>query len=151
MSVARAASPLGPFTRRGDADGTRSDALLTQAGNGSAIAAPGHNCIVTDDAGDDFIVYHGYVDGNRAGPRALLLDRLQWTAPNGSTSPVGVWPLVSARGEAAGTPSTTPQEAPFIKPPAAGGAMAEPPPYADPPFVLTRVLFSAVFSSDMVL
>ena len=128
VSVARAAIPLGPFLRRGDSIGTRQDALLAQAGNGSRIAAPGHNCIVTDDVGNDFIVYHGYVDGNRAGPRALHLDLLQWTSPNGTLSTVRVWPQVGPHGPAGGTPSTTPQVVPFIKspspPPAAAAAPA---------------------------
>lgn len=103
--------PLGPFTRRGDVDGTGRDVMLAQPGNGSRIAAPGHNCIVSDDSGRDWLLYHGYVSGNLNGPRALMLDPLLWTAPNGTHSPVGVWPSV-----AGGVPSTTPQVAPFIKP-----------------------------------
>jgi arabinan endo-1,5-alpha-L-arabinosidase len=107
--ASRAAHPTGPFTRRGDADGTGRDLLLAQRGSGSAIAAPGHNCIVVDDAGNDWIVYHGYVGGNLNGPRALQLDRVYWSAPNGSTSPVGIWPAVLD-----GAPSTTPQAVPVI-------------------------------------
>ena len=107
--ASRAPHPTGPFTRRGDADGTGRDTLLAQRGSGSDIAAPGHNCMVTDDAGNDWIVYHGYVGGNLNGPRALQLDRVHWSAPNGTASPVGVWPAVLD-----GTPSTTPQAVPVI-------------------------------------
>jgi arabinan endo-1,5-alpha-L-arabinosidase len=115
VSVARGSTPLGPFLRRGDSDGTGHDTLLAQAGNGSLIAAPGHNCIVTDDAGNDFIVYHGYVGGNRAGPRALHIDLLQWVSPNGTLSDVRAWPQVGPRGAGGGVPSTTPQVVPYIK------------------------------------
>ena len=101
---------LGPFTRRGDADGTGRDVMLAQAGDGSRIAAPGHNCIVTDDAGNDWLLYHGYVGGNLNGPRALQLDLLLWTTPNGTHSPIGVWPAV-----AGGVPSTTPQAVPYVR------------------------------------
>ena len=78
--VARARDPLGPFERRG---------ATTATGRGEILAAgywgaPGHNAIVTDDAGADWIVYHAVdparplQDGIPFVRRPMLLDRLSY-------------------------------------------------------------------------
>ena len=99
VMVARStAGPLGPFTKLGNATGSGSNVILSE-GPGGAFAAPGHNSIVTDDAGVDWMFYHAYKDGDLAGPRMLLMDRVQYDAAG--------WPFV-------GEPSSTPQPAPVV-------------------------------------
>lgn len=108
VSVGRSASPLGPFV---DAHGVSLTAsrvggtpVVTQ--NGNRWIGAGHNGLVTDWSGQDYLVYHAidrahpYLDApygvNR---RPMLLDRLDW---------IDGWPVVRA---GAG-PSDTPQPGP---------------------------------------
>jgi len=100
VSVARsAAGARGPFVKMGAASGSDSSVVLS-AGPGGAFAAPGHNAVVTDAAGDDWLVYHAYAAAPAAGGnRTLMLDKILWTADG--------WPFV-------GSPSTTPQPAPVV-------------------------------------
>ena len=87
--VARSASPTGPFQKRGDALGTGNSTILT---GDDFFRGPGHNAIVTDSKGDDWIVYHA-VDPNKptlsdghSVRRPMLIDRIRYDA-NG-------WPYV---------------------------------------------------------
>ena len=70
---------------------------------------PGHNAIVQDDAGQDWIVYHAIPRDdprllNTVNRRPVLIDRIEW---------VDGWPVVNAgRG-----PSDAPQAAPVIDAP----------------------------------
>lgn len=44
------------------------------------FAGTGHNAeIVSDDAGNDWILYHAYLRENPQKGRVLLLDRIQWS------------------------------------------------------------------------
>ena len=64
---------------------------------------PGHNSeVVTDDAGQTWLLYHAYDAQDPAKGRVLLLDKLQWDCDG--------WPSVQG-----GTPSTTPQDTPIFK------------------------------------
>jgi arabinan endo-1,5-alpha-L-arabinosidase len=92
----RSRSPAGPFV---DRDGVP---LLTSRVGGTPVVQPngnswvgtGHNAVVTDDAGQDWLVYHAI---NRVDPyldepfgineRPMLLDRLDW---------IDGWPTVRA-------------------------------------------------------
>ncbi|SCF21931.1 Glycosyl hydrolases family 43 [Micromonospora viridifaciens] len=108
VQVGRSRSPRGPFV---DRDGQRLDVsraggtpVLTQ--NGNRWIGTGHNAVLTDLSGQDWIVYHAI---DRADPyldepfgineRPMLLDRLDW---------VDGWPTVNA---GAG-PSDGPRPAP---------------------------------------
>jgi arabinan endo-1,5-alpha-L-arabinosidase len=90
VNVARSRSPFGPFTR--DPDNPILEANQT-------FNAPGHNSVVTDDAGQQWIVYHAYVRPDFTF-RVMLIDRIEW---------VDGWPVVGDGG-----PSTEPQEIPQI-------------------------------------
>jgi arabinan endo-1,5-alpha-L-arabinosidase len=93
VGVARATSPLGPFTRSPD------NPILAR---NPAFWAPGHNAVVTDAAGSDWIVYHAMVEGDPTNLRYLFIDRIEWKDG---------WPVVNA-----GTgPSSTPQPAPAVR------------------------------------
>jgi arabinan endo-1,5-alpha-L-arabinosidase len=102
VMVARSASAFGPFEEmRG----------VVLANNGFWVA-PGHNSVATDDAGDDWMLYHAidaegdYLDGRRRLPwrsaRVMLIDRLEYRDG---------WPRI-----AGDQPSTGPRPAPAIAP-----------------------------------
>lgn len=87
LMVARADSALGPFEEL--------DAPVVEPS--ATWRAPGHNSIVTDDEGNDWIVYHAIAAaGTRA--RRTLLDRIVYSDG---------WPRVPG-----GEPSATPRHAP---------------------------------------
>lgn len=110
--VARSRSPLGPFT---DQDGvaitsTRVGGTPMLAQNGNRWVGTGHNTVVTDLAGQDWIVYHAvdrndpYYSGQATyTKRPVLIDPLDW---------VRGWPVV--RGGAG--PSDTVQPGPVAQP-----------------------------------
>lgn len=91
VRTGRSESLLGPYE---DADGNDlrevKGPTVVEAGNG--FVGPGHNDVLTDDAGDDWLLYHAYEEGEgyiQGTPRRpLMLDRLDWS---------GGWPTVSDR------------------------------------------------------
>lgn len=110
--VARSKSPLGPFV---DQDGvsilaTRVGGTPLLAQNGNRWIGTGHNTVVTDFAGQSWIIYHAVdqTDPTYAGQpgytkRPVLIDPLDWR---------GGWPVV--RGGAG--PSDTVQAGPVAQP-----------------------------------
>ncbi|HEX6374045.1 MAG TPA: glycoside hydrolase family 43 protein [Longimicrobium sp.] len=103
--VARSRSATGPFQTLAAATGARNSVILEQANH---WVAPGHNSVITDARGDDWIVYHA-VDSRRprAKPtddvntrRVMLIDRLRY---------VDGWPRVD-RG-----PSAEPRPRPAVR------------------------------------
>ena len=96
--VARSRSATGPFETLAAATGAANSVILEA--NAKWIA-PGHNGIVTDARGDDWMIYHA-VDARR--PRAkpsdevntrriMLIDRIEW---------VGGWPRVAGKSPSSG-------------------------------------------------
>jgi arabinan endo-1,5-alpha-L-arabinosidase len=80
VGVARAASPLGPFTKA-------SGPILT---TGGAWVGPGHCSVVDTPAGDSYMVYHAWKSGavNTPGAgRLVLVDAISWGA-GGPTVPL---------------------------------------------------------------
>jgi GH43 family beta-xylosidase len=85
IGVAKAASPLGPYTKAG------APIVVTKG----PWVGPGHNSVVTTPSGQDWLVYHAWKAGHVNGPgdgRVVLIDRLLWE---------GGWPSASH------TPSST--------------------------------------------
>ncbi|WP_309134460.1 family 43 glycosylhydrolase [Cellulomonas sp.] len=94
VHVGRADAPTGPYL---DRDGV--PLLASRAGgtpvlvqNGNRWVGAGHNAVVTDLAGQDWVVYHAidradpYLDGTEGvNERPMLIDRLDW---------VDGWPVV---------------------------------------------------------
>ena len=79
--VGRSESIDGPYRNR------EGESLLAASGttilHGSErFAGPGHNTVVRDDSGDDWLLYHAYERENpwagEAPRRVLMLDRLSW-------------------------------------------------------------------------
>ena len=102
VMVARSKSASGPFETLEQAKGVPHSLMLFKS---ERWLAPGHNSIVTDKAGQVWIVYHA-IDVNRPrqrqedednSRRILLIDKIEWKDG---------WPHV-------GTPSDEPQPAPI--------------------------------------
>jgi arabinan endo-1,5-alpha-L-arabinosidase len=121
----RSTSPRGPFV---DRDGisllaSRVGGTLVISPNGNTWVGTGHNAVVTDLAGQDWLVYHAidrrdpYLDEPFGiNQRPMLLDRLDW---------IDGWPTVRAGRWA----SEGPQPAPVTT----SGGDARPVPEAAPP------------------
>lgn len=83
VMVARSTDPLGPFETLEQARGVPHSLMLHKS---ERWLAPGHNSVVTDKAGDDWMVYHA-IDVNRPrqrqedeinSRRIMLIDRIEW-------------------------------------------------------------------------
>jgi arabinan endo-1,5-alpha-L-arabinosidase len=105
--VARARKAAGPYETLAQATGTAGTVL----NENDDWQAPGHNCIVTDAAGQDWMFYHA-IDrrqptfdaiNNEQGysRRVLLLDKVVYDEAG--------WPHI-------GTPSSGPRPAPIVRP-----------------------------------
>ncbi len=90
IGVARASSPLGPFTKL-------PQPIVT---SDSAWAGPGHCSVVATPDGETEVIYHAWVGGQVGGGpgRLALVDRIVWTADG--------WPSVP------GAPSSRSQPMP---------------------------------------
>jgi len=102
VMVARSENATGPFETLEQAKGVPHSLMLFKS---ERWLAPGHNSIVTDKAGEVWIIYHA-IDVNRPrqrqedednSRRILLIDKIEWRDG---------WPHV-------GTPSDEPQPAPI--------------------------------------
>lgn len=89
VMVARSTSPLGPFATLASVTGATDSTMLVE---NARWGAPGHNAIIVDDAGTEWIVYHAF-DKSSPGGRMLLIDPLTYT--NG-------WPAVTGRSPSEG-------------------------------------------------
>jgi arabinan endo-1,5-alpha-L-arabinosidase len=103
--VARSRSATGPFQTLAAATGRANSVILEREG---IWVAPGHNSVVQDGAGNDWMLYHA-VDSRtpRSKPadevntrRVMLIDRIVWKDG---------WPMVESGG-----PSTGPRPAPAL-------------------------------------
>lgn len=84
VSVARARSPLGPYEKMAESRGTRTSVILK---GDERWLGPGHNSVLTDEEGRDWMVYHGIRAGtsrfrnaqNEAEMhRVLLVQPMHW-------------------------------------------------------------------------
>ncbi|MDT5271211.1 MAG: arabinan endo,5-alpha-L-arabinosidase [Acidobacteriota bacterium] len=106
--VARSKSPTGPFQTLAQATSAPDSGVVRRS---DMWIAPGHNSIVTDDMGQDWIAYHAInfkrpymtdvIGGDRSVRRVMLLDRVVWRDG---------WPRVES-----GTPSSTAVPAPSVR------------------------------------
>ncbi|WP_422627076.1 family 43 glycosylhydrolase [Rhodococcus sp. (in: high G+C Gram-positive bacteria)] len=104
----RSTSLTGPYLDRKGQDLSDGGGALILAGS-DRWAGPGHNSVVTDDAGNDWIVYHASPRWDITLPsgaqrREGLIDRIVWADD---------WPDVGD-----GSPSSTRPELPFVDLPA---------------------------------
>ena len=93
VMVARSPSATGPFETLEQARGTPESIILGKFGK---WVAPGHNSVITDERGQDWMLYHAVdADRPRVKPaddvntrRAMLIDRIEWRDG---------WPVVTTR------------------------------------------------------
>ena len=99
--VGRSTSITGPYTNKQGGSMVSNNYTTILKGNDS-WKGPGHNSeIITDDAGQDWLLYHAYSSATPDKGRVLMLDKITWDTSG--------WPTVGN-----GTPSTTEQEAPIF-------------------------------------
>ena len=104
--VGRSTSLMGDYEARNNNGTLWSKKMLKNAydvliDRNSRFVGPGHNSeIVTDDEGQDWILYHAYDLTQNESERMLMLDRITWQDG---------WPVVEG-----GSPSTTQKSAPVF-------------------------------------
>lgn len=98
VMVARSKNAEGPFETLAEATKTANSVILNKD---EKWIAPGHNSVVTDDHGQEWMVYHAIDSKNPNGGRIVLIDKI--TYKNG-------WPIVNS-----GTPSITNSPKPSVK------------------------------------
>ena len=104
--VGRSTSLMGDYETRNNNGSLWSKKMLKNAydvliDRNSRFVGPGHNSeIITDDEGQDWILYHAYDLTQNESQRMLMIDRIRWEDG---------WPVVEG-----GTPSTTEQPAPVF-------------------------------------
>lgn len=98
VMVARSRSATGPFQTLAEATGKANSVILEL---NERWIAPGHNSIVTDDAGQDWMFYHAIDSKKTNNGRVMLMDKILYKDG---------WPYIET-----GTPSTTEQEPPTIR------------------------------------
>jgi arabinan endo-1,5-alpha-L-arabinosidase len=77
VMVARSSSPTGPFER---------DPANPILAANEEYLAPGHNAVIRDEEGRDWIVYHAMIAGDFTNYRYLFIDPIEW---------VDGWPVVN--------------------------------------------------------
>lgn len=97
--VARSQSPTGPFL---DAEGrslldSRVGGTNVMHITGNKWLGGGHNTVLTDASGQDWMLYHGINRTNLANGRSLMIDRIDW---------IDGWPTV--RGGAGASDGSVP-------------------------------------------
>lgn len=99
--VGRSKNILGPYASK-DGQLMTNNARTVIITKNSNWVGPGHNSeIITDDAGQDWIMYHAYSRETPEIGRVLMLDRLKWDASG--------WPYVEGKA-----PSSGDQEGPIF-------------------------------------
>lgn len=98
VMVARSKNATGPFETLAEVTGKENSVILER---NEQWIAPGHNSIITDNAGQDWIVYHA-IDAEKPNEgRVMLMDKIVYRDG---------WPQIET-----GTPSVTAQQAPILK------------------------------------
>lgn len=85
ITVGRSKSLFGPYLTK-DGKPLMENYYDTLILGNERVAGPGHQSrLVTDDNGQDWIIYHGYLKDNPKKGRAIFMDRVEW---------VDGWPYV---------------------------------------------------------
>ena len=101
VGVGRSDSPAGPYLDKEGNQMLDNNYTLVITGN-EICKGPGHGSqIITDDEGQTWYLFHGYLRGRSNEGRMMWLEQLLWDEEG--------WPYVES-----GTPSFTPQSAPVF-------------------------------------
>jgi arabinan endo-1,5-alpha-L-arabinosidase len=85
--VGRSTKLTGPYTNKNGGAMTSNNYTTIISGN-DRWKGPGHNSeIITDDNGDDWLLYHSYDRNNNFNGRLMLLDKITWSKDG--------WPTVN--------------------------------------------------------
>jgi arabinan endo-1,5-alpha-L-arabinosidase len=95
VMIARSKSATGPFENKSGELSGKYPIILEK---NSAWIAPGHNSVVKDGAGANWIIYHAIDSAQRKGGRIMLIDKIDY---------INGWPTIGN-----GTPSTDSINAP---------------------------------------
>ena len=99
--VGRSTKLMGPYTSKAGGD-MKSDNYTTIISGNDRWKGPGHNSeIITDDNGDDWLLYHSYDRNNNFNGRLMLLDKITWSKDG--------WPTIND-----GHPSSDAMPAPCL-------------------------------------
>ncbi len=153
--VSRATSPMGPFvdqnsypmlrpgTAPNDNQGAEGGGYPTLKQTGNSWHGVGHNALITDLSGHQWIVYHGVNNAQGYVPgldpsllityRQLLIDRLDWT-PDG-------WPVVNGGAGPSDGPMAAPVTTPLFGANFNAGACGAPPFATSTTFVAVQGTF----------
>ena len=82
LMVARSKSPTGPFETLAESTGAKNSVIMERYGRWIAI---GHNSLIQDRSGQDWVAYHGIDTLDRSKGRVMLMDKINWE--NG-------WPVI---------------------------------------------------------
>jgi len=103
--VGRSTKLLGPYVNKQGGsmvDNNYTTILKGNEGSTGRWKGPGHNSeIITDDNGDDWLLYHSYDRNNNFNGRLMLLDKITWSADG--------WPSIND-----GYPSSDERPAPVF-------------------------------------
>ncbi|WP_377064287.1 glycoside hydrolase family 43 protein [Negadavirga shengliensis] len=75
VMVARAEHATGPFQTLAEATGSENSVIMERSGR---WIAPGHNSLIRDDAGQDWIFYHAIDSQKGSGGRMMLMDKITY-------------------------------------------------------------------------
>jgi arabinan endo-1,5-alpha-L-arabinosidase len=75
LMVARSKSPTGPFETLAESRGVANSVIMERYGQWIAI---GHNSLIQDESGQDWVAYHGIDTLDRAKGRVMLMDKIIW-------------------------------------------------------------------------
>lgn len=89
VMVARALSPTGPYEDLAPSIGAPDNTILVA---NATWAAPGHNAVIVDDAGDDWMIYHAMASAS-PGPRLMLIDKISYASG---------WPTIAGHSPSQG-------------------------------------------------
>lgn len=76
VMVARAGKATGPFETLAEATGSKNSVILE--GHGKWLAT-GHNSVIMDSSGEDWIAYHAIDSTDKEKGRVMLMDKINWT------------------------------------------------------------------------
>lgn len=100
--VGRSKNVWGPYVDKNGKEMLENGYSLVIAPNEHFVGNGHGSQIISDDAGQDWLLYHGFDRSDPHNGRLLLLDRIRWDKKG--------WPYVKG-----GTPSYQPQKAPVFK------------------------------------